>query len=386
MATVEEFKNYVASVEAKTGYLKPLAFGLGVKRSKEKKTLDVFFPLINWEVSYGTAAVFADVANIKFGENAEYALNIEQLNDIYNKFSEFHGDISGHGNIIAIKNFLENYSNNHAYYTSEVVVYFLFDKDSDVSSATEGYFKLQALSQRCAEPHGLNLNGAFGQLNNIAWTNKGPVLPEDLSAEISKYMFTEPLQVSHIDKFPYMVNYHAPSGTRVVSGSQVRLGAYLGEGTTVMPAGYVNFNAGTKGNAMVEGRVSGGVVVGENSDIGGGASIMGTLSGGNKNVISIGQECLLGANAGTGISLGFGCTIAAGVYITAGSKISLYNQENQPVNLQNEIVAEGQNIVKGMELNGKDKLLFIQDSKTGKLVCKPNPKTIELNASLHSND
>jgi 2,3,4,5-tetrahydropyridine-2-carboxylate N-succinyltransferase len=386
MATVEEFKNYVASVEAKKGYVKPLAFGLGVKRSKENKTLDVFFPLINWEVSYGTAAVFADVANIKFGVNAEYKLNIEQLNDVYNKFSAFHEDISGHQNIIAIKNFLENFSNIHSYYSSEVVVYFLFDKTEVVSSATEGYFKLQALSQRCVEPHGVNLDGAFGQLTNVAWTNKGPVLPEDLSAEISKYIFTEPLQVSHIDKFPYMVNYHAPSGTRIVSGSQVRLGAYLGEGTTVMPAGYVNFNAGTKGNAMVEGRVSGGVVVDKNTDIGGGASIMGTLSGGNKNVISIGQECLLGANAGTGISLGFGCTIAAGVYITAGSKISLYNAENEPVNIKNEIVSEGQNVVKGMDLNGKDKLLFIQDSQSGKLLCKPNPKTVELNEALHVND
>ncbi len=386
MGTVQEFKNYVASVEAKKGYKKPLAFGLGVKRSKGDKTLDAFFPLINWENSYGTAAVFADVADIKFGENAEYHLNIEQLNDAYTKFSAFHNDISGHENIVTIKSFLDNFSNIHSYYTSEIIVYFLFDKDKNVASATEGYFKLQALSQRCIEPHGLNLDGAFGKLNNIAWTNKGPVLPEDLSSEISKYIFTEPLQVSHIDKFPYMVNYHAPSGTRVVSGSQVRLGAYLGEGTTVMPAGYVNFNAGTKGNAMVEGRVSGGVVVDKNSDIGGGASIMGTLSGGNKNVISIGQECLLGANAGTGISLGFGCTIAAGVYITAGSKISLYNEENEPVNLQNKVVAEGENVVKGMDLNGKDKLLFIQDSQSGKIVCKPNPKTIELNTALHTNE
>ena len=386
MATIEEFKKYVASVEAKKNYRNPIGFGIGIKRSKQSKTLDVFFPLINWETSFGTAAVFADIADIKFGENAEYTLNIEQLNDIYNKFSAFHDDISGHQNIITIKNFLDNFSNIHSYYSSEIVVYFLFNKSESVASATEGYFKLQALSQRCIEPHGVNLNGAFGQLTNVAWTNKGPVLPEDLSAEISKYIFTEPLQVSHIDKFPYMVNYHAPSGTRVVSGSQVRLGAYLGEGTTVMPAGYVNFNAGTKGNAMVEGRVSGGVVVDKNTDIGGGASIMGTLSGGNKNIISIGQECLLGANAGTGISLGFGCTIAAGVYITAGSKISLYNSKNQPVNIKNEIVSEGQNVVKGMDLNGKDKLLFIQDSQSGKLLCKPNPKTIELNEALHVND
>lgn len=386
MSTVEEFKNYVASVEAKQGYQKPLAFALGVKRSKGEKTLDAYFPVINWETSFGTAAVFADVAEINFGQNGEYVLSIEKLTEAYNKFAAFHNDISGHPNIIAIKNFLDSYSNNHTYYNSEIVVYFLFNKDQDVETATEGYFKLQALSQRCVKPHGVNLNGAFGKLTNVAWTNKGPVLPEDLSAEISKYIFTEPLQVSHIDKFPYMVNYHAPSGTRVVSGSQVRLGAYLGEGTTVMPAGYVNFNAGTIGNAMVEGRVSGGVVVDKNSDIGGGASIMGTLSGGNKNVISIGQECLLGANSGTGISLGFGCTIAAGVYITAGSKISLYNADNAPVNLQNEIVTEGQNVVKGMDLNGKNKLLFLQDSLSGKIICKPNPKTIELNEALHVND
>lgn len=386
MSTVEEFKNYVASVEAKQGYQKPLAFALGVKRLKGEKTLDAYFPVINWDTSFGTAAVFADVAEINFGQNGEYVLSIEKLTEAYNKFTAFHNDISGHPNIIAIKNFLDSYSNNHTYYNSEIVVYFLFNKDQDVETATEGYFKLQALSQRCVKPHGVNLNGAFGKLTNVAWTNKGPVLPEDLSGEISKYIFTEPLQVSHIDKFPYMVNYHAPSGTRVVSGSQVRLGAYLGEGTTVMPAGYVNFNAGTIGNAMVEGRVSGGVVVDKNSDIGGGASIMGTLSGGNKNVISIGQECLLGANSGTGISLGFGCTIAAGVYITAGSKISLYNADNAPVNLQNEIVTEGQNVVKGMDLNGKNKLLFLQDSLSGKIICKPNPKTIELNEALHAND
>jgi len=386
MSTVEDFKNYVASVEAKSGYKKPLAFALGVKRSKGEKTLDAYFPQINWDNAFGSAAVFADIANIEFGENGEYILDIENLNDIYHKFSVFHDEIENHPNIISIKNLLNSYSNKHSYYKSELVVYFMFDKDNDVETATEGYFKLQAISQRCVKPHGLNLNGAFGKLTNVAWTNKGPVLPEDLSTEIAKYIFTEPLLVTHIDKFPYMVNYTAPSGTRVVSGSQVRLGAYLGEGTTVMPAGYVNFNAGTIGNAMIEGRVSGGVVVDKNTYIGGGASIMGTLSGGNENVISIGQECLLGANAGTGISLGFGCTIAAGVYVTAGSKIAMYNSHKAPIDINNNVVTEGMNIVKGMDLNGKDKLLFMQDSQSGKLICKPNPKTIELNAALHSND
>jgi len=150
-----------------------------------------------------------------------------------------------------------------------------------------------------------------------------------------------------------------------------------------MPAGFVNFNAGTLGKAMVEGRISAGVVVDDQSDIGGGASIMGTLSGGNKNVISIGKKCLLGANAGTGISLGDGCTVAAGVYVTAGSKVSLYNQHKQPVDTDGSVVTEGKNVVKGIELNGKENLLFIQDSLTGKLTCRPNHNIIELNASLH---
>jgi 2,3,4,5-tetrahydropyridine-2-carboxylate N-succinyltransferase len=235
-------------------------------------------------------------------------------------------------------------------------------------------------------PHGTNLTGIFGKLTNVAWTNKGPVLPEELSAQISKHICSSPIEVSHVDKFPYLVNYHIPSGVRIASGSQVRLGAYLGEGTTVMPAGYINFNAGTRGNAMVEGRISAGVVVDEDSDVGGGASIMGTLSGGNQNVISIGKKCLLGANSGTGISLGDGCTIAAGVYVTAGAKVSLYNEKNEPVNSRGDIVAEGQNTIKAIELNGADNLLFINDSKTGKLVCKPNMKAIELNAALHAND
>ncbi len=136
---------------------------------------------------------------------------------------------------------------------------------------------------------------------------------------------------------------------------------------------------------MIEGRVSAGVVVGKNSDIGGGASIMGTLSGGNNHVISIGEKCLMGAMSGTGISLGFGCTIAAGCYITAGSKISLYDGQNNPVDINGKKVKEGENIVKGIELDGKEKLLFLQDSQSGKLICKPNPKTIELNSSLHAN-
>ena len=221
-------------------------------------------------------------------------------------------------------------------------------------------------------------------MNNVAWTNKGPILPEHLATEKLKYSLQgEELVVSHVDKFPYMVNFHVPEGVRIVQGSKVRLGAHLSSGTTVMPAGFINFNAGTLVSAMIEGRVSAGVVVGNKTDIGGGASIMGTLSGGNKNVISIGEQCLLGANAGTGISLGDGCTIAAGVYVTAAAKVSLYNDKKEPVNLAGAVVAEGDNIVKGADLNGKDYLLYIQDSQSGKIIARPNTKVIELNESLH---
>ena len=375
MSTVEEFKNYVASVEAKNGYKKPIAFALGAKRSKDSKTLDVYFPLINWNESYGTAAVFADIADIKFGENAEYILNIEQLNDAFNKFSAFHEDISGHGNIIAIKNFLDNYSNNHAYYSSELVVYFLFDKDSDVSSATEGYFKLQALSQRCAEPHGLNLNGAFGQLNNVAWTNKGPI---DLSEIEQKILESKSqnisIEIKSIDKFPRLVDYIVPAGVRIADTSRVRLGAYLSEGTTIMHEGFVNFNAGTLGTAMIEGRISAGVVIGENSDLGGGASTMGTLSGGNEIRISVGENCLMGANSGLGIPLGNNCIIEAGLYITGGSKVEVFDKDMQ-----------SQGIIKAEELSNKNNILFIRNSLSGAIEARVNSKSIELNDALHLN-
>ena len=230
------------------------------------------------------------------------------------------------------------------------------------------------------------MDGAFGQLTNVAWSNLGPLLPEDVpEIRLSALAKGENLQISHLDKFPYLVNYHLPSGVRIASGNRVRLGAYLGEGTTVMPAGYVNFNAGSSGTAMIEGRVSAGVFIGDDTDIGGGASIMGTLSGGNEHVIEIKENCLLGANAGVGISLGKGCTVEAGLYITAGMKIALVNQASQPVDLEGDVVAAGQNIFKALDLSGRDNCLFIRDSRTGQIICKPNTKVISLNESLHDN-
>lgn len=384
--TVEEFKSHVASLESVDGYTRPLAFGVGVRRSKRGKTLDVTFPHINYGSNFGSAALLASIAGVSGDQNGCGTLSKEQLAQAYAAYAPFHAEPEGHHNMNVVKALHDAYQQPGIYAEVDVIVYFLYEASAPVATPEEGYFKLQAMSQRCVKPHDINLNGAFGSLHNVAWTNVGPVLPEDVEDLRIRLLFTErPLQVSHVDKFPYLVDYHLPSGCRITSNSQVRLGAYLGEGTTVMPAGYINFNAGTLGHAMVEGRISGGVVVGNNSDLGGGASIMGTLSGGNKNVISIGEKCLLGANAGTGISLGFGCTIEAGLYITAGMKVYLYNQDKQPVNLAGEVVEEGQNITKAMELNGRDNMLFIQDSRDGRVLCKVNTKTIELNEALHKN-
>jgi len=385
MSTVDSFKEYVASVEARDNYHRPLAFGLGIRKMKGDKTLEVFYPLINWEGSYGTAAVIQDVASYSGNSNGYAVLSKDQIKKAYGKFEAFYEDGKVHANVDLLRELDNNYIEIEGYATTDVIAYFLFDKDQGVEDPEEGYFKTQCLSQLHVKPHGINCSGIFGKMNNVAWTNKGPMLPEDLAVEKLRWTFNgEELVVSHVDKFPYMINFHVPQGVRVVSGSKVRLGAHLSPGTTVMPAGFVNFNAGTLGNAMIEGRVSAGVLVGENSDIGGGASIMGTLSGGNKNVISIGEKCLLGANAGTGISLGDGCTVAAGVYITAAAKVSLFNAEKQPVDIDGKVVGDGNNVVKGFELDGKSYMLYLQDSNTGKLIGRPNTKLIELNESLHA--
>jgi 2,3,4,5-tetrahydropyridine-2,6-dicarboxylate N-succinyltransferase len=251
---------------------------------------------------------------------------------------------------------------------------------AEVTCTEDAYLRLQLLSRRLIKPHGIPLVGIFPKLPNLAWSNVGPVLPDEVeSLRLEMILRGDSLSISHVDKFPYLVNYFLPSGVRIASGAQVRLGAYLGEGTTIMQAGFVNFNAGTEGNAMA------GVFVAKDSDVGGGASIMGTLSGGGKQVISIGSKCLLGANSGIGISLGFGCTVAAGTYVTAGAKIALVDAAGYPVDLQGRNVPAGNNLFKGLELSGRDKLLFYTDSTTGQLVAKPNPKTVELNPLLHKN-
>ncbi|MEU4807045.1 2,3,4,5-tetrahydropyridine-2,6-dicarboxylate N-succinyltransferase [Actinosynnema sp. NPDC023587] len=233
------------------------------------------------------------------------------------------------------------------------------------------FLRLHLLSTRLVRPHGQNLDGLFGLLNNVVWTNFGPCAVDRFEETRLKLRARGAVTVYGVDKFPRMVDYVVPSGVRIADADRVRLGAHLASGTTVMHEGFVNFNAGTLGASMVEGRISAGVLVGDGSDIGGGASVMGTLSGGGKQVISIGERCLIGANGGVGISLGDDTVVEAGLYITAGTKIT----------------AEDGTVVKAASLSGVPNLLFIRDSTTGVIKVKPRKGTgVELNAALHSND
>ena len=243
--------------------------------------------------------------------------------------------------------------------------------DDAPQDAKDAYLRLHLLSHRLVKPHGLSLDGIFGLLTNVVWTNHGPCAVDNFETVRAKLMakFGQ-VTVYSVDKFPRMVDYVVPSGVRIADADRVRLGAYLSSGTTVMHEGFVNFNAGTLGTSMVEGRISAGVVVGDGSDIGGGASIMGTLSGGGKEIISIGERSLLGANSGLGISLGNNCVVEAGTYVTAAAKVTL---------------PDGQ-VVKAAQLSGGDNLLFRRNSQTGALeVVAKSGSWGGLNSILHKN-
>ena len=246
----------------------------------------------------------------------------------------------------------------------------LIDLDAAPADTADAYLRLHLLSHRLVAPRSINLDGIFGVLPNVVWTSAGPCAVAGFEAVRIGLRARGPLAVYGVDKFPRMVDYVVPTGVRIADADRVRLGAHLAAGTTVMHEGFVNYNAGTLGTSMVEGRISAGVVVGADSDIGGGASIMGTLSGGGNQMISVGERCLLGANAGIGIALGDDCVVEAGLYVTASTKVSL----------------PGGQVVKALELSGQNGLLFIRNSVTGAIeVRRRQGKTVELNAALHNN-
>ncbi|MCU1715808.1 2,3,4,5-tetrahydropyridine-2,6-dicarboxylate N-succinyltransferase [Pseudomonas sp. 5P_3.1_Bac2] len=249
-------------------------------------------------------------------------------------------------------------------------------EDSALTSTPEAYLKLHLLSHRLVKPHGLNLTGIFPLLPNVAWTSHGAVdLAELAERQLEARLKGDLLEVFSVDKFPKMTDYVVPAGVRIADSARVRLGAYVGEGTTVMHEGFINFNGGTEGPGMIEGRVSAGVLVGKGSDLGGGCSTMGTLSGGGNIIISVGEGCLIGANAGIGIPLGDRNTVEAGLYITAGTKVALLDADNQLVKT-----------VKARELAGQTDLLFRRNSQTGAVECKSHKSAIELNEALHAHN
>jgi 2,3,4,5-tetrahydropyridine-2-carboxylate N-succinyltransferase len=260
----------------------------------------------------------------------------------------------------------------HGLVRSETVGVSISTLDDPAVDAADAYLRLHLLSRRVIRPHEVNLDGVFGLLSNVAWTSAGPVLPgrvDELRAAVAAD--GHDLHVTSVDKFPRMTDYVIPEGVRIADADRVRLGAHLAEGTTVMHEGFVNFNAGTLGPSMVEGRISAGVVVGANSDLGGSASVMGTLSGGGSEVIFIGERCLLGANAGIGISLGDDCIVEAGLYVTGGTKVTL----------------PGGEVRSGRELSGVSGLLYRRNSLTGTVEAVPRDAATwtGLNDALHAN-
>jgi 2,3,4,5-tetrahydropyridine-2-carboxylate N-succinyltransferase len=255
--------------------------------------------------------------------------------------------------------------------TTRQVVQVAIDLDEAPQDTHDMWLRLHLLSHRLVPPHGLNVTGVFGLMTNVVWTNYGPCAVDGFERTRMKLARRGAVQVLGVDKFPRMVDYVLPSGVRIADGDRVRLGAHLAAGTTVMHEGFVNYNAGTLGASMVEGRISAGVVVDDGSDVGGGSSIMGTLSGGGTEVIRVGKRCLIGANAGIGISLGDDCVVEAGCYVTAGTKVTLQDGS----------------VVKARDLSGRDNLLFWRNSVTGAVeVVARSGSWGSLNAALHAND
>jgi 2,3,4,5-tetrahydropyridine-2-carboxylate N-succinyltransferase len=331
------------------------AFGLGIaETNNQNNIIDVFFPDPMVDLGADAASALNGVSGI---------VNSAELADIAENARQ-----AGLNGISALASRLSDSDKS-------IVAVNLQDNEAP-GSVAEAYLKLHLLSHRRVRPHGTNLDGIFQLLPNVAWTSEGAVdlheLPErQLTARLQGRI----IEVASVDKFPKMTNYVVPNGVRIAHTARVRLGAYLGEGTTVMHEGFINFNAGAEGPSMVEGRISAGVMVGAGSDLGGGCSTMGTLSGGGNIIISVGSECLIGANAGLGIPLGDRCTIEAGLFVTAGTKVTILDGARRPVET-----------VSARDLSGRSDLLFRRNSTSGAVECLTNKSSIELNNMLHDNN
>lgn len=392
--SVAAFQQRVTEVESAANYIRPVAFALGLATLGttaegaemgglgKGPVLDTWFPCPNLGENYGAAAMLADLVGHSNG-SASYRLSLSQLDAAAELFAPFAAEAAAHPNVAALQLLTRGLRRNlqaRAQYPGSgllasalqktAVVTFIGDLSAPARDAHDVYLRLHLLSARKIKPHGCNLEGIFGKLQNVVWTSHGPFAVEAFAAARATLIAEgEHVQVHSVDKFPRMTDYVVPNGVRIADADRVRLGAYLGEGTTVMHEGFVNFNAGTLGASMVEGRISAGVVVGHGSDIGGGASIMGTLSGGGQTVNALGEGCLLGANSGCGIPLGNHCVIEAGCYVTGGAKVRL---------------PDGQ-VVKASTLAGKDDLLFLRNSQTGAIEVRFKKNATVLNEELHKN-
>jgi 2,3,4,5-tetrahydropyridine-2-carboxylate N-succinyltransferase len=365
------FDERVAQITDRPDYVKPAAWALGVAtRAADGATLDSWFPRVNcgshcrsgatiWEAAGAPAVPSAVRVDAKAAVRALEVFALQEERD-------------GHPNrdaLQALTAFAEGVELGGGR-RRELVAVFLPDLAAPPVSVEDAYLRLHLLSHRAVAPHGLSLDGLFGVLPNVVWTTDGPYPVEGFeAARMEALARGVELRVRSVDKFPRMTDYVVPTGVRIGDADRVRLGAHLAEGTTVMHEGFVNYNAGTLGHSMVEGRISAGVVVGDGSDVGGGASIQGTLSGGGTEILSVGRGCLIGANAGIGISLGDGCTVEAGLYVTPGSKVSL---------------PDGR-VVKAAEVSGQDDLLFWRNSQTGAIEVRTRRNEVRLNSELHAN-
>lgn len=338
-----------------------LGLGVGTNNSKGE-WLEVFYPqpLLNPEA--GICKAVADVLDYQ-GGNQAIALDSAKIEPLAQALTAAGASEQAE----LVKSFA---------HSQRPLVATLLESDAAPNSVPEGYLKLHLISHRLVKPHGTDLTGLFGALPNVAWTNHGAIdLAELPERQLQARLKGELINVDCVDKFPKMTNYVVPAGVRIAHTARVRLGAYLGEGTTIMHEGFVNFNAGTDGPGMIEGRISAGVFVGEGSDLGGGSSTMGTLSGGGNIVISVGKGCLLGANSGIGIPLGDRCTVESGLYITAGTKVVMMDDKGNDVET-----------VKARDLANKADLLFRRNSTSGRVECLTNKTAIELNEELHVNN
>ena len=394
--TTDAFKALVENIKSSTpNYKDPLAFGIckvDLGQLNVDKSLQATYPIINWDENFGSAAIFIQAlteqgVEIDFTQNEVVCnINLQFLKSCLNAFTPYSDEAYGeaHKNIQVVSA-LYNQIINNGMIDGEFKITFIFE-DAPLESVEATYLKLYAISLAKVGLREINLNGAFGALPNVAWSNGSPIELDYLRAfEIELKLSDEYPHIDFIDKFPRFLQHIIPAdNTRILDTSKVRFGAQLAAGTTVMPgASYINFNAGTTGSVMVEGRISSSAIVGDGSDIGGGASILGVLSGTDGNPISIGKNTLLGANSTCGIPLGDGCIIDAGLAILEGTKIAIAPKELQKImDVNTNMNMEGE-IFKAKQLAGLYGLHFRQNSLTGEITASRSTREIKLNADLH---